>query len=325
LTDPRAGIYSGRMWRVLLGALCLAISAHAAAAPLSVVDAEWDAGAVEAGAKLTHRYVLRNDGARPLTLTVKPECGCTTTDYDAIVPAGGTGAVTAALDVSDVRGRITKRIHVTTDDSTQPPLVLSITADVRRVLDVLPSDRPVVRGPAGAFKPIELTVVAPDGAPFEIRDVEHDALVSTAVQPLAPGRYRLTLTPKNDLAVGSYSAKVTLVTTRPKAERFVLQPTLVVDGPLVVVPAQLRIKSAGDARRVRVSAARRDVRFRVLSVDSSDADLTAAIAPVEDGRTYDVDVRYTGAPGRRPVNALLTINTDVPSQPVVLVRVMGEP
>ncbi len=311
------------MWRALVAVVCVMTWATGARAALTVSEADWDAGVVDAGAKITHRWVLRNDGARPLQLTVKAECGCTTTDADTVVAPDASGGVTASLDSTEMRGRITKRVHVTTDDPAQPPLVLSITADVRRALDVLPSDRPVVRGPVGAFPPIVLTLTAPDDAPFTIADVEHDDLVTPRVETLAPSRHRLTLTPKPDLAIGSYSPKVTVVTTRPKAERFDLHPTLVVEGPLVVVPPAIRFGSPPEPARVRVSAARQDVRFRVLAVESTDPTLATDVAPVGDGRAYDVRVRVAGHTRDTPVNALLTIKTDVPSQPVLLVRVMS--
>ena len=323
MTAPGADIYSGRMWRVLVAVVCVVTWASTAPAALTVAEADWDAGAVEAGAKITHRWVLRNDGPRPVALTVKAECGCTTTDADSVVAPDASGGVTASLDSTEMRGRITKRVHVTTDDPAQPPLVLSITADVRRALDVLPSDRPVVRGPVGAFPPIVLTVTTPDDAPFAITDVEHDDLVTPRVETLSPSRHRLTLTPKADLAIGSYSPRVTVVTTRAKADRFALHPTLVVEGPLVVVPPAIRFGSPAQAARVRVSAARQDVRFHVLSVESTDPTLATEVASIGDGRAWDVHVRVGQRADDKPINALLTIKTDVPSQPTLLVRVMS--
>src|SRR5262245_3635834 len=107
------------MCRLLL-TLVLLIAGSARAAdspPLAAIDAAWDAGKVEVGTKLTHTYVLENRGPKPLALTVRPACGCTTTEFDHSIPAGGSGKVTAALDTTQMHGRITKTVTVTTDDA----------------------------------------------------------------------------------------------------------------------------------------------------------------------------------------------------------------
>ncbi len=229
-----------------------AADAPTAPPPLAAVADTYDAGRVAIGVPVTHTYELHDTGSTALAITVKATCGCTTTDYDELVPAGGTGKVTAVLDTRHVRGRVAKTLHVTTDDPAQPPLTLTMIAETIRFLDVLPSATPVLRAPVGALKPLVLTVTAPDGKPFAIVRVEDD-------------------------------------------------PDL----------------------RARVEAG--TTPFTVVAAEPSDRDFTATAVAAEDGRAWDVTLRYARAADRHgPVNAVLAITTDEPTQPSILVRIAGE-
>jgi hypothetical protein len=297
---------------------------------LSAVAPRWDAGRVEAGTQLTHTYELRNRGTTPLPILVKPQCGCTTTDYDRVIPAGGTGKVTVALDTSRMRGRVEKAIDVTSNDQNGHVLTLTILADSVRTLVVSPTDTPTVRGTIGALHPIELTVAAPDDARFEIRRVEDAPSLRVHVAPADATakpphrRYRLTLTPQADLAVGSHPSTIAIETTLTSAPRFLLQANVVVSGPLVTMPPQLQLRPGAPPLSVRVVTTTQ-APFHVLRADVSDPDFAADYVAVANEPAWDVTVRYTGKPSRHgQVNAVVKLATDVTSQPFVLVRLSGK-
>lgn len=314
----------------LLGGRTFATDAPPAPPPLSAVADTFDAGRVAIGPPVTHTYELRNSGNVPLPITVTTSCGCTTTDYDKIVPAGGVGKVTAVLDTTHVRGRVTKTIRVTTNAAVQTALALTLIAETIRLLDVLPSDTPTLRAPVGNLKPLALTVTAPDARPFTIVRVEDDPVLAARAEPADPPspdgyrRYRVTLEPKADLAVGTYTPTITLVTSLVDAPRFALQPTIVVSGPLTALPPRLLVRSATTPVSVRITKAGATP-FTVLAAESSDRDFAASSAVAEDGHAWDVTVRYVGAASRHgPVNAALKITTDEPTQPMLLVVIAGE-
>ncbi len=64
--------------------------------------------------------MTRASSARPLGISVEPRCGCMTADYDQEIPPGGIGMVTAALDTTQVRGRVEKIMDVLTNDPMPP-------------------------------------------------------------------------------------------------------------------------------------------------------------------------------------------------------------
>ncbi len=298
-------------------------------APLAVVAPRWDAGRVEAGTPLRHSWELRNRGARTLQIAVKATCDCTTTDSDREIPAGAAGHVIAVVDTTHLRGRFEKVVDVTTNDPAQPMIPLVIVGESQRALIVEPGDMPTLRGPIHAVKALDLTVHAADGNPFRITEIRDDPSVRSTVVALDDGeprghrRYRLTLTPSPDLAVGMHRVDVALLTTAPQAERFVLPTTIVVTGPLVVMPPQLRLGRAHPSASARITAVDGSA-FRVLGAVASDPDVTANVAPTPDRSAWDVTVRYAGAPLHHgPLNAVLTVRTDQPLQPTVAIRMSG--
>lgn len=311
-------------------AAVLATSGRAAdPPPLEALAPRHDAGRVEAGTEVRHTYELRNRGTRPLAITVKPGCGCTTADYDERILPGATGKVTAVLDTTHMRGRVEKIVDVFTDDPMQPVITLTIAAESVRALVVEPGDQPSLRGQVGKLSPLTLTVRAPDDAPFAITGIDDDPVLRAAFAPAdeAPGaaphrRWRVTLTPSAALPIGIHRATITLRTTAPRAERFAMPSTVVVAGPLVAIPRELRIGARTPTASVRVTSTAEA--FRVLRVDRSDPDLAAEAHAVAGEKAWDVTVRYVGAPTRHgPLNAVVTLVTDVASQPTLVVRVSG--
>lgn len=320
----------------LLCAVAIATTApaHGDPPPLAALAPRWDAGRVEAGTEIRHTYELRNDGTRPLQISAKPSCGCTTADYDKEIPPNAVGKLTAVLDTTHARGRVEKVVTVTTNDPMQPAITLTILAEIVRALVVEPSDQPSVHGPFHALKPVDLTVRAPDDAPFAITSVDDDPMLRATVAAVpdetaagAKGhrRYRVTLTPRADLEVGIHQTTITLHTTAPRAESFALPSTIVVAGPLVTLPPEFRLSAAlPPSASVRITAADGSA-FRVLETSSPDHDFVAEAVPVAIEPAWDVTVRYVGPATRHgPVNTVLRVDTDQPAQRRLVLRISGK-
>jgi len=270
------------------------------------------------------------------------------TEFDKVIPPGGVGKVTASLDTSHYKGPITKSVQVTTNDAARMGVTLTLKADVVSVIDVTPTDAPRLQGKVGELKPMELTVSAADGKPFDVLRVEADPILAASVKPipgapqpaatagkkkpaqgapLAAGssRYLVTLTPTETVTVGRLLATVTLVTNHPKAERIPLSATLLVTGPLTVSPERLFVRSPTTAhvQHVKVTKPEGGEPLKILGVESSDPDFTASATAVREGREYDVTVSYTGKPGRGVVKAQITVKTNEPRQSAIVIPITG--
>jgi len=61
---------------------------------LELVETSYDAGLVNAGASVSHEFIVRNTGDQDLhILKVKPGCGCTVVNFSRVIPPGREGRV----------------------------------------------------------------------------------------------------------------------------------------------------------------------------------------------------------------------------------------
>ena len=252
------------------------------------------------------------------------------------------GKVTASLDTSHYKGPLTKTVTVRTNEPSAAPVILQLKADVATLVDVTPSDMPVIQMTVREPKPMELTVASSDAKPFDVLAAHADGPLDVAVLPppdappakrrprkgvLASGasRYLVRLTPRADAPIGRSMTPVTLTTTVKGAETVPIQATLFVAGRVRVAPSflSLRPSAAPPVLHVKVTTSAGDG-LRVVGVDSSDPDFTAVATPVTAGREYDVAVTYGGKPGRGPVTARITVRTNEPGQEAIVVPLSGQ-
>jgi hypothetical protein len=102
-------------------------------APRLVVDeTRFDAGTVEQGAAIRHRFTIRNGGGSPLHIGgVRASCNCSAAVVgDAAIPARQSGAIDVTLHTDDLAGRSTRSFTVFSNDPAQPALRLEVAADV---------------------------------------------------------------------------------------------------------------------------------------------------------------------------------------------------
>jgi len=267
------------------------------------------------------------------------------TEFDKVIPPGGVGKVTASLDTSRYKGPITKSVQVTTGDPGARPVVLLLKAEIVGLIDVAPTDTPVLRTTAGEPTPTELTVSAGDGKAFDILAVKADPSVRVTVRPDPPAhaagravprahgrpvaagsrRYLVTITPTPRAPVGSSVANVTLSTNRPKAEAVPIRAILFVAGQVQVTPPQLVVRPGPEAPVLHVKITKpRGGKLKILGVASSDPEFRATTTAVAEGREYDLAVRYTGKPGRGPVSSRITVKTNEPQQGAIVIPLTGQ-
>ena len=251
------------------------------------------------------------------------------------------GKVTASLDTSHYKGAITKTVTVTTADPGSTPVVLQLRAEIMTSFDVTPSETPLIRMIAGELKPTELTLSAVDARPFAVLSVQADPAVAVNVRP-SPGaptgeaaarpgavaagssRYVVTITPKPDVPAGEQVQNVTLTTDRAKEKTVLIRAVLVVLARLRIAPERLLVEPGAEPPVLHVRIRKRaGDGLTILGVASSDADFSATLSTIEDGREYDVAVRYTGRPGRGPVDARITAQTNEPGQTAIVIPLTG--
>jgi hypothetical protein len=260
-----------------------------------------------------------------------------------VIPPGGVGKVTASLDTSHYKGPIAKSVSVRINDSKAAPIVLQLKGEIVTLIDVAPTENPVLRMTVGERKSTEVTVAAADRKPFDVLAVQADPSVEVTVRPdpqaasarkakrsaagaVARGssRYVVTIAPSPSVTVGQTIANVTLTTNRARAEKVALRPVLIVAGRVAIEPSYLHVQPGPEpivlhAKIVKSGGGP----LKVLGVESADPDFTAKTTSVGDGREYDLAVTYTGKPGRGLVSSRITVKIDEPGQPTVILPITG--
>jgi hypothetical protein len=123
--------------RLLLSVLLLSLFGCDAAEPgtaarIQFAETSFDAGRVEQGARVEHRFAFRNGGGRDLRVTrVRPSCDCSIAlSSVTVIPPTATAEIAASVDTSGLFGRVTRTVSVFTNDPSAPATLLKLTADV---------------------------------------------------------------------------------------------------------------------------------------------------------------------------------------------------
>ncbi|MDR1555617.1 MAG: DUF1573 domain-containing protein [Tannerellaceae bacterium] len=107
-------------------------SAQDAAASLTVTEESHDFGTIkESDGKVSHTFVVKNDGTQPLVITrVIASCGCTSPDWtkEPIAP-GKTGEVVVTYDPQGRPGPFAKTVSIYSNGK-RGSQVLTIRGDV---------------------------------------------------------------------------------------------------------------------------------------------------------------------------------------------------
>lgn len=134
---------------VLIGAViglaglagCARDAASPPAAPrLVVAEPRFDAGTVDQGDAVRHRFVVRNEGGSPLQIgSVRAACDCSATVAgEAAIPPGGDGTIDVEVRTSDLAGSATRSFTVFSNDPAAPARRLEVAATVNPVVLVEP-------------------------------------------------------------------------------------------------------------------------------------------------------------------------------------------
>jgi uncharacterized protein DUF1573 len=323
-------------------ALCLLASPAAplaAAQPKAVaVEPLTDLGTIAKGEKVTHDFLIRNDGDAPLEITgVRPACGCTVAEFDKTVAPGKTGTVHTLLDTASFNGAISKGVTVTTNDPSTPEIQLTLKLSVQPYIMVKPGYArfTTVQGESKEGV-ITQTLWASDEAPFNVVKVESPQPGLTLSfreakeeerKPEGKGKQWLVdIKLANSAPVGPLANYVSVYTDHPKQKIVQIPVTGIVRPVIAVTPpvadfGRVELKEpltkAINVRNFATEA------INVTKVDSSVKGIVTEIKPVEAGREYLVRLTLKPEMAKGQFTDRLTLHTDSAKVPTIQVDVKG--
>lgn len=323
----------------LLLLIALAAPAQAAAPRAVAIDPVQDAGVVRRGASVPFTFRLRNDGDAALIIDeVQPACGCTVPRFPPRIAPGATGEVEVVLDTYALEGPLAKSVKVYTNDAANPVLLLTLKADVRRLVEARP-DYLRFRHTVGEPAPtIAVTVWAPDRPRLEVegvtspfpylRALAREASAEARLPGVRGRQWRLEFTLAADAPLGGAAGEVVVRTDHPREPELRLPVSIHVQPVIEVIPAVLELgELAPGTQRTWVLEVRNHATAEVPlhGVRSDIPAVTATVEPVEgqEGRLWDLTVEAdtTGLAG--DIAGTLTLETGSPAQPTVTVPIRG--
>lgn len=210
---------------LLLGAAAIIYSATARPRA-DIAATRHDFGTVSEDQRLSHTFVIRNRGRKPLEITkVKPDCDCTATNYDRIIGPGAEGTMTLAIKPFSLVGNFAKKTTVSLNDPDQPQVVLTLQGVSRTLIDIRPSHIIRLRGNAGQEIRQQVHLISNLPEPWEIKEVKNTIpqFIEVQLRVEAPGKTYVVEVRQTRREPGKYYGRIELLTTAVKRPRLILR------------------------------------------------------------------------------------------------------
>jgi Protein of unknown function (DUF1573) len=307
-----------------------AIVAEPSAAPASTVliadKTAADAGELVEGAEPTFKFTLVNHGTETLKLKALTSCGCTVAHLDPTIAPGAQVVLEAKLNTRGLRGHVNKMVSVRTEGKSTARLDLQITATIRPLIRVEPSNAAYLTAQEGKPTSTEFTLTPEPGQGVELSEaVTSVPYLHARLSPAgAGGARKLVVTIAPDAPLGHLQGMVSVTTSSTVVPRV----NLIVTGEKgISVSPQLvfwGVLPDGKApAHEELTLTKHGGRFRIKKVESDDPLIKVKVEPVEAGTRYKLLVTYGGGWKSGLVRQNLTVTTDDPRQPVLKIPVQA--
>jgi hypothetical protein len=294
---------------------------------IEVREPTHDAGIIEEGTAIKLQFTVANKGSADLELKrVKPDCGCSVARWEKVISPGKEGTIDAEVHTEFFRGKVTKGFTVFSNDPVTPEMRLSVTAQVKPLVNVTPGRAALL---AVEDEPVsmEFTVERNGGHAMKIVDIVPNAAYLKGEWTALPGegRYTVKVTATAETPQGRNVVPFVVKTDLPKAGMISL--VLTVDRGIISVPPMLFYglvpKEMNEPRQAAVTISRQKGGFHVKEATVDDPKLQAKLETVRDGGEYRITVVYGGGWEPGIVRKTLTITTDDPQQPVITIPIQA--
>ncbi|MGD8441522.1 MAG: hypothetical protein PVG53_13400 [Holophagae bacterium] len=266
-------------------------------------------------------------------------------EFDSVIPAGGTGTLTAKVHTrTSQSGSISKSVAVTTNDPVAPRIMLGVSFTVVQAVAVLPRARIYLTGIDGDRPEAELLLRREDGEPLEVTGIEGDSdrldiETTTLESPRTIGNIEgragdvlLAATVGPGASASTSNGTIKVRTNHPDARSIDIMYTVRMRPIIEVRPNQLRLvlqdgNSTGRATLARIQHNRGEA-FSVTGLEPSDPSLfqaqqigEAAPQPIHSLSVRLADDVEPGSMSGRQIESLV-ITTDNQEMKKVVVPVL---
>jgi hypothetical protein len=289
------------------------------------------------GSRPAFKINLKSTGEGKLLYIVVPDCSCFSTGSMTEVEPGKSTTAPVQMDTTEFGGLQSKKLYVVTNDARNSVTEVPVEVPIIERYRFSPAKGQVFVLPKGG-KVLETFLVFPKGKPFKIKSSSLEGLpgkleLSTweGQVPGAEGEpnkeilkgYRLRIDMRDLPISGRLGALVRLETDDPIFPE-VTYPMLLQQG-ILASPMNLYLGDIGSAARdASFLVTRPGEPFKILKVTSDSEHLTCRIDEAKGEYEYKIHVLYDGKAAKGSYAATITIETDDPDQPKILVPVSAQ-
>jgi hypothetical protein len=320
-----------------------------------------DFGEVKPGTPLKHSFIVKNQGKGDLEITsVTPGCGCTASNFDALIAPGKEGKITLEIARTELySGEVAKSAQVVTNDplsqsfnlmlrayftpgsappagASSPPSPIAIAGAGKMIgpFAVSPGDRWVTSVLTGSSSTGTLNLYNGSGTPVRVKRVSPGGTDFTVnFLTIEEGkRYELSVATNPALKPGQYHQTVKLLTDSKGAPEMEIELAATVYPKVFVTPtsmnfAQLSATADGATSNVPPIYVRklRGGGLKVNSVTSTLPFINVSVTAEAEGQIYTIRVTIDKSKLTTPgeFKGKIRIETNDTDTPVLEVPVQG--
>jgi hypothetical protein len=255
--------------------------------------------------------------------------------FDRVIPSGQTGKVEMELDGKQVHGHFRKSASIFSNDPKNPKMTITLSGDIVRYLDVLPSDRIYLRGMFGEKVEKQVVIVSNEKKPIEVLKLESnidDKITYKLIPSSSPDTLFLKVWKNPNLPTMKTWGSITLHTKSENTPQKVIQVNVVTTGAILVRPTIVNFGQVnankhrnGEASPIEkiITVSKAQGSFLIKDVSFSSKNYIAEVETIENGKSYKVSVRFAPQEVKRHYSDEMIINTDDPQEPSVRVRLIA--
>ncbi len=224
-----------------------AADANAPQPKFVVPEPTFNFGDLDANTVVNHDFILRNEGKGVLEIKeVKPGCGCTTTTLESkTLQPGQEEKLNASLNLKGRQGKLTKTVMVTTNDSANVSVILTLTGSVIAPIAIDPEviSIPTVEDDNPRSATLKVAAKKED-ATFNIKSVKLDDMdfMETEVKTVTPGKeYAVEIRSKGPLPVGAHNGHMVIETDYLDRPIIFCSVNVHVIGSMLVMPPTITL------------------------------------------------------------------------------------
>lgn len=271
--------------------LLLAAGTVAAGQPrLFVEKEEWDFGVVWYGEPCETRLLIRNDGDAPLHISdVKTTCGCTPAKKPrSILQPGESDYIGISYNTRKGVQKVMQTLTIESNDPGTPKRMIPIRGTVKNVYEGVPTER-VSFGQITLESKLTQVVELRNNLPEKVRLTlvpESTPGLDVQLETVTEGeRYRVIVSTRPPLNVGSLSRKINLKTDHPRFTAIDVPVTAYVADRVSAMPPRVLVLPSQPAPIVRTVNINYlpDKPIKVVKVESNNDAVTATLLPTNVG------------------------------------------